>query len=71
MVHMRGRASKKGRVVVNNQQVDEVADEVLACQARGRARRTGEPCEEALEKVLETEAGRQLEEQQRRRGRAG
>jgi hypothetical protein len=39
-----------------------MADEVLARQARERARRTGEPFEEALEAVRKTEAGRQLEE---------
>jgi ketosteroid isomerase-like protein len=71
MVPMRGRASRKGRVVLNNQRVDEMAEEVLACQARGRTRRSGEPFEEALKTVLETEAGRQLEERQRTRGRAG
>ena len=71
MVHMRGRGPRKWRVVRNNPRVDEMADEVLARQARGRASRTGEPCEEALETVLDTEAGRQLEERQRRRGRAG
>jgi hypothetical protein len=44
------------------QSVADMADEVLARQARARAERTGEPFEEALEAVLETEAGRQLEE---------
>ena len=42
------------------QKVAEMADEVLARQARTRAERTGEPFEEALKVVLETEAGRQL-----------
>ena len=55
----------------NNQWVDEMADEVLACQARGRTKRTGEPFEEALKTVPKTETGGQLEERQRRRGRAG
>jgi hypothetical protein len=45
-----------------NQRVAEMADEVLARQARDRARRTGESVEEALEAVSETEAGRQLTE---------
>ena len=45
-----------------NQRVAEMADEVLARQARARAKRTGEPFEEALKAVGNTEAGRQLEE---------
>ena len=40
----------------------EMADEVLARQARARAERTGESFEEALKAVRKTEAGRQLEE---------
>jgi hypothetical protein len=44
------------------QRVAEMADEVLARQARTRAERTEEPFGEALKVVLETEAGRQLEE---------
>ena len=44
------------------QKVAEMADEVLARQARTRAERTGESFEEALKVVLETEAGRQLGE---------
>ena len=44
------------------QKVAEMADEVLARQARTRAERTGESFEEALNVVLETEAGRQLGE---------
>jgi hypothetical protein len=43
-----------------NQRVADMANEVLARQARDRAKRTGEPIEEALEAVLETQAGRQL-----------
>jgi hypothetical protein len=45
-----------------NQRVAEMADEVLARQARARAERTGQAFEDALKAVLETEAGRQLEE---------
>jgi hypothetical protein len=45
-----------------NQRVADMADEVLARQAKDRARRTGEPLEEALEAVSETEAGQQLAE---------
>jgi hypothetical protein len=44
------------------QRVTDMAEEVLKRQARDRAGRTGEPFEEALEAVLETEAGRQLGE---------
>ena len=44
------------------QMVAEMADEVLALQAKTRADRTGEPLEEALEAVMDTEAGRQLRE---------
>jgi hypothetical protein len=40
------------------QTVAEMADEVLARQARVRAERTGEPFEEALKAVRKTEAGR-------------
>jgi hypothetical protein len=57
-----GRAPRKERVMRNNQRVADMADEVLARQARNRARRTGEPFEQALEAVLETEAGHQLQE---------
>ena len=45
-----------------NQSVFEMATEALARQARARAEWTGEPLEEALEAVLETEAGRRLRE---------
>jgi hypothetical protein len=44
------------------QRVAEMAEEVLARQARARAERTGEPFEEALKAVRKTEAGQQLEE---------
>ncbi len=44
------------------QRVADMAEEVLERQARERAERTGEPFEDALKAVLETEAGRQLEE---------
>lgn len=45
-----------------NQRVTEMADEVLARQAGLRAGRTGESPEAALKAVLETGAGRKLEE---------
>ena len=44
------------------QGVADMADEVLARQAKTRADRTGEPLEDALETVMGTEAGRQLRE---------
>jgi len=44
------------------QTVDEMAEEALSRQARALAKRTGEPLVEALAAVLETSAGRQLEE---------
>ena len=44
------------------QRVADMADEVLARQARARAERTGESLEVALKAVRNTEAGRQLEE---------
>ena len=44
------------------QKVADMADEVLARQARVRAERTGESLEVALKAVRKTEAGRQLEE---------
>ena len=45
-----------------NQSVSEMATEVLARQAGARAKRTGESLEEALRAVLQTEAGRRLEQ---------
>ena len=42
--------------------VEEIANEVLMRQAKVRADRSGEPIEEALEAVLNTEAGTQLRE---------
>jgi hypothetical protein len=44
------------------QTVNEMAQEVLWRQAMAQAQRTGEPLVEALEAVVETPAGRQLEE---------
>jgi hypothetical protein len=43
-----------------DQNVSDMANEVLARQAKVRAERTGEPLEEARAAVLKTEAGRQL-----------
>ena len=44
------------------QTVNEMAQEVLWRQARALVQRTGEPFVQALQAVLETPAGRQLEE---------
>jgi hypothetical protein len=44
----------------HDQNVSDMANEVLARQAKVRAERTGEPLEEARAAVLKTEAGRQL-----------
>ncbi len=45
-----------------NMKIDDLTAEVLIRQAKARTRSTGEPFEEALGVVLETEAGWQLEE---------
>jgi len=50
---------RKEQAMHTKQRVTDMADEVLARQARDRVERTGEPFEEALKAVLETEAGRQ------------
>ena len=63
---MESRSARAGageeQAIKKKQRVAEMADEVLARQARARAERTGEPFEEALKAVRNTEAGRQLEE---------
>ncbi len=51
-----------GKALRKKQKVADMADEVLARQARARAKRTREPFDEALKAILETEAGRQLGE---------
>ena len=56
------RGSTQGKALRKKQRVADMATAVLARQAEARAERTGEPFEEALEAVLETEAGRQLAE---------
>jgi len=48
--------------VRDDQTVAEMANEVLMRQAKARADRSGEPIEEAMEAVLNTEAGKQLRE---------
>ena len=46
----------------DDQTVAEMANEVLIRQAKAQADRSGEPIEEAMEAVLNTEAGQQLRE---------
>ncbi len=46
----------------DDRSVLEMANEVLMRQAKARAERSGEPIEEALAAVLNTEAGTQLRE---------
>ena len=59
----RSRANKEGKGTVRDDQtVAEMANEVLIRQAKARANRSGEPIEEAMEAVLNTEAGQQLRE---------
>jgi hypothetical protein len=48
--------------VSEDRSVAEMANEVLMRQAKARAERSGEPIEEALEAVLNTDAGKQLKE---------
>jgi hypothetical protein len=55
--------SEEGKGTVRDDQtVAEMANEVLMRQAKARADRSGEPIEEAMEAVLNTEAGKQLKE---------
>jgi hypothetical protein len=58
----RGISSEKRKSRQKNQRVADMAVDVLARQAGDRAKWTGEPFEEALKSVLETEAGRQPKE---------
>jgi hypothetical protein len=54
---------KEGKGTVRDDQtVTEMANEVLMRQAKAQADRSGEPIEEAMEAVLNTEAGKQLRE---------
>ena len=46
----------------DEQSVEDMVDEVLARQAAYRASQTGESFEDALETVIETVAGRQLQD---------
>ena len=60
--HLGGTAwgSARGKTMHKEQRVVEMATAALRRQAQVAAKRTGEPFEEALKAVLETEAGRQL-----------
>ena len=49
-------------MVRDDRSVAEMANEVLMRQAKARSERSGEPIEEAMEAVLDTEAGKQLRE---------
>ncbi len=61
--HLGSEQSKvQGKAMQKNQRVADMAVDVLARQAGARAKMTGEPFEEALKAVLESEAGRQLGE---------
>src|SRR5215212_11269739 len=50
----------KEEAMQEKQRVSDMAVEVLARQASGRAKRTGELLEDALKAILDTEAGRQF-----------
>src|SRR5918999_1321158 len=58
----RGVSSGRAKAMHKNQRVADMAVDVLARQAGDRAKRTGQPFDEALKGVLETEAGQQLGE---------
>jgi hypothetical protein len=57
-----GRWREEENTVHDDRSVEEMAGEVLMRQAKARADRTGESIEEALEAVVNTEAGTQLRE---------
>ena len=56
------RVSVRGKAMHKGQRVADMATAALRRQAQAAAKRTGEPFEEALKAVLETEAGRRLTE---------
>jgi hypothetical protein len=56
------RGSTRGKALHKKQRVADMATAALRRQAQAAAKRTGEPFEEALKAVLETEAGRRLTE---------
>jgi len=57
-----GFREEEESTVREDRSVDEMANEVLMRQAKALSDRTGEPIEEAMEAVLNTEAGAQLRE---------
>ena len=57
-----GFRKEEESTVSEDRSVGEMANEVLMRQAKVRADRSGEQIEEALEAVLNTEAGKQLRE---------
>jgi hypothetical protein len=57
-----GFRKEEESTVSDDRSVEQMAHEVLMRQAKVRADRTGESIEEALEAVLNTEAGAQLRE---------
>lgn len=56
------RLGTKGKLMHSELRVSDMAHAVLSRQARGRAERTGELFNDALVRILQTEAGRQLGE---------
>ena len=52
----------KDKIVPDNRSVTDMVNGVLARQAAHRASQTGESFEDALEHVIETSAGQQLQE---------
>ncbi len=59
---MKGFSKEEEKTVRDDRSVAEMANEVLMRQAKARSERSGEPIEEAMEAVLDTEAGKQLRE---------
>ncbi len=57
-----GFRKEEESTVSEDRSVEEMANEVLMRQAKARAEGSGEPIEEALEVVVNTEAGAQLRE---------
>ena len=57
-----GYTERKDNTLQQEQTVSEMANEILRRQAKRRANRRGVPIEEAMEAVLNTEAGKQLGE---------
>ena len=55
-------SKRREHTLSEDRSVEEMAHEVLMRQAKARAERTGESIEEAMEAVLDTEAGAQLRE---------